>query len=486
MLKNYLLKQWSSLAVIVIGFCLIGLSITATSLMHTLNQQSTIISENRLPAVKILEQIATEAVNLRAAQAGEITQAPEMHRLLIERLINNIDQKILSYVPFISSKEEQLIYTQFHDQYRDYLSLQKKRLHLSALNQIEKANELFLTESLLTFQRMSDELKTLSNYNEIQALKISENGNEIYKTANNVVLSISLLLAALMLAWVFSLCNKYMIYRNSLESRVNRALNNRTFHCVYQPIVDMNENKIIGVEVLARLKDRYGDVYPDQFIPLIALEHRSWEFTEHIIETALSELIQLGVSLVDFKVSLNIFPSDINDNQISKITEIKEIKAFNGKLVLEVTESEILEHESAKLNMDKMVKQGFELAIDDFGTGYSNFHQLKAMPVQYLKIDRSFVMDMEEDSIKSALIRHILPIAIDLNMKVVAEGVENERQHRILRDIGVEYGQGWHYGKPKTIEHLWLHFLNQTDTSVVKKSCGQSIEGTGLISQVRV
>ena len=234
MLKNYLLKQWFSLTIIVIGFCLIGLSITATSLMHTLNQQSTIISENRLPAVKILEQIATETVNLRAAQAGEITQASEMNRLLIERLINNIDQKTLLYVPFISSKEEQLLYTQFHDQYRDYLSLQKKRLHLSALNQTEKANELFLTESLSAFQRMSDVLKTLSNYYEIQALKISENGDEIYKTANNVVLSISLLLAALMLAWVFSLFKKYMTYRNSLESRVNRALDNRTFHCVYQ------------------------------------------------------------------------------------------------------------------------------------------------------------------------------------------------------------------------------------------------------------
>ena len=172
MLKNYLLKQWFSLTIIVIGFCLIGLSITATSLMHTLNQQSTIISENRLPAVKILEQIATEAVNLRAAQAGEITQASEMNRLLIERLINNIDQKTLLYVPFISSKEEQLLYTQFHDQYRDYLSLQKKRLHLSALNQTEKANELFLTESLSAFQRMSDVLKTLSNYNEITSLEI--------------------------------------------------------------------------------------------------------------------------------------------------------------------------------------------------------------------------------------------------------------------------------------------------------------------------
>ncbi|MEZ8585600.1 EAL domain-containing protein [Vibrio cyclitrophicus] len=485
MLKNYLLKQWFSLTIIVIGFCLIGLSITATSLMYTLNQQSTVISQNRLPAVKILEQIATGAANLRAAEAGEITQLPEMDRLVIHRLVANIDQKILSYVPLISGEEEQLRYAHFHDQYRAYLRIQKKLLHLTALNQTEKANELFLTESLRIFQRMSNELNKLSNYNEIQALKISENGDDIYETVNNFVLSISLLSVILMLAWVFSLFKKYMIYRNSLESRVNRALDNRTFHCVYQPIVNMNENKIIGVEVLARLKDRYGDVYPDEFIPLIALEHRSWEFTEHIIETALSELTQLGVSLADFKVSLNIFPSDINDNQIAKITRLNGIQSFQGKIVLEVTESEILEHESAKLNMEKMVAQGFELAIDDFGTGYANFHQLKAMSAKYLKIDRSFVMDMEEDSIKSALIRHILPIARDLNMQVVAEGVENERQHRILRDIGVDYGQGWHYGKPKTIDHLWLHFLNQTDTSVVKKSCGQSIEGTGLISQVR-
>ncbi|MEZ8376670.1 EAL domain-containing protein [Vibrio cyclitrophicus] len=485
MLKNYLLKHWYSLAVIVIGLFLIGLSIAATSLMYTLNQQSTVISQNRLPAVKILEQIATGAANLRAAEAGEITQLPEMDRLVIHRLVANIDQKILSYVPLISGEEEQLRYAHFHDQYRAYLRIQKKLLHLTALNQTEKANELFLTESLRIFQRMSNELNKLSNYNEIQALKISENGDDIYETVNNFVLSISLLSVILMLAWVFSLFKKYMIYRNSLESRVNRALDNRTFHCVYQPIVNMNENKIIGVEVLARLKDRYGDVYPDEFIPLIALEHRSWEFTEHIIETALSELTQLGVSLVDFKVSFNIFPSDINDNQIAKITRLNGIQSFQGKIVLEVTESEILEHESAKLNMEKMVAQGFELAIDDFGTGYANFHQLKAMSAKYLKIDRSFVMDMEEDSIKSALIRHILPIARDLNMQVVAEGVENERQHRILRDIGVDYGQGWHYGKPKTIDHLWLHFLNQTDTSVVKKSCGQSIEGTGLISQVR-
>lgn len=94
------------------------------------------------------------------------------------------------------------------------------------------------------------------------------------------------------------------------------------------------------------------------------------------------------------------------------------------------------------------------MAIDDFGVGYSNLSQLKSLKCEFLKIDRSFVMDMEDHSIRSSLIPHIVSIADELRVTLIAEGVENTDQCQELVNMNVEYGQGWLFGKPQTVENL--------------------------------
>jgi sensor c-di-GMP phosphodiesterase-like protein len=124
------------------------------------------------------------------------------------------------------------------------------------------------------------------------------------------------------------------------------------------------------------------------------------------------------------------------------------------KLVLEITEDEQIATQSAVRHIKTLKRKGFLFAIDDFGVGYSNLSQLKSLNCDYLKIDRSFVMEMEDNSIRSSLIPHIVSIAEGLDVSLIAEGVENLDQSKQLQGLTIGFGQGWLYGKPQTIESL--------------------------------
>ena len=124
------------------------------------------------------------------------------------------------------------------------------------------------------------------------------------------------------------------------------------------------------------------------------------------------------------------------------------------KLVLEITEDEQIATQSAVRHIKALKRKGFLFAVDDFGVGYSNLSQLKSLNCDHLKIDRSFVMEMEDNSIRSSLIPHIVNIAEGLDLALIAEGVENQEQSKQLQGLTIGFGQGWLYGKPQTVESL--------------------------------
>ena len=254
--------------------------------------------------------------------------------------------------------------------------------------------------------------------------------------------------------FVFLLTFRYLRIRHSIKSRLRRGLAGGNFYCLYQPVVELSSGRTVGCEVLARFKDKYGELYPVEFIPVIRKLGLTWPFTDYILSRGLAEISRIQGASEGFKVNFNIFPADVINNAIAAIAEREDIADCLFQVVLEITEDEYLEARSAQKHLAALSEKGLIIAIDDFGTGYSNLHQLKKIHSHILKIDRSFVMDIEEGAIKSSLIKHIVDIAHETNMEVVAEGVENALQHQRLCAMGVEYGQGWAFGKPMTVAAL--------------------------------
>ena len=246
----------------------------------------------------------------------------------------------------------------------------------------------------------------------------------------------------------------YLRHKHSLESRIKRGLAKSSFYCVYQPFVDLDSGKVIGCEVLSRFEDDLGAIYPDEFIPQIRALGITQEFTKDMVNKSMRDLINNEGIPKGFKVSFNLFPMDFNQDCCLDLDFALKLNTKDFTLVLEITEDEQISTHSAAKHIKSLKSKGFLFAIDDFGVGYSNLSQLKTMNCDFLKIDRSFVMEMEENSIRSSLIPHIVGIANGLEIKLIAEGVENSEQANELRNLSVGFGQGWLYGKPQTVEEL--------------------------------
>lgn len=274
---------------------------------------------------------------------------------------------------------------------------------------------------------------------------VTENKNELY------LISVLSLIAFLFSNSILNyLINRY----HSTESRVLRGLRSNCFYCHYQPIVKIDSEEIIGFEVLARYKDNLGEIYPDVFIPVITQRKKTWEFTKSIISKSVADLGQLKFNNDNLKININFFPQDIESTEILELVKLPIKFDQRIKIVIEITENAQLGTQNSKIVLEELVSSGFEIAIDDFGTGYSNLSQLIDFKCHTLKIDRSFISEMEGGSIRASLIPHIINIAKQLNLNVVAEGVENAEQLSQLKELGIQYWQGYLFSRPVGIEKL--------------------------------
>lgn len=252
----------------------------------------------------------------------------------------------------------------------------------------------------------------------------------------------------------YNYVEKSMHDRVQIKSRVVRGFNTNAFYWLYQPIVNLQTNKIIGCEVLSRFRDKYGDCFPDEYLAAVRESGTTWRFTKKMIETVVPELENFKQLPDEFKVSLNIFPLDVVTGDINELALIPQVLNSRFNLAIEITEDEYLDESIARANLNKIHESGLLISIDDFGTGYSNLKQISKLNCTYLKIDRSYVMEIEETSIKSSLIPHIVNIADQLNLSIIAEGIENSKQQSVLLSLGVMFGQGWAFGKPMPAAEL--------------------------------
>ena len=233
----------------------------------------------------------------------------------------------------------------------------------------------------------------------------------------------------------------------TLEYRINRLCHPEHILCMYQPIVDLTTGRVAGCEVLMRLRDGDEIISPDRVIPLIMEKKLGWALDSAVSERALRELtvaLPAKEEAPPFKVALNFFPENIRYLQLREL--LQPLQSNRIAVNVEVTEygmSDDLFDDIARLRDDHYL-----ISVDDFGTGYSNLGTVKRLSPNFLKIDRSFVFDMEDDSLRSSLIPEIVAIANAVQAEVIAEGVENEKQASRLKHMGVRYGQGYWFGRP--------------------------------------
>lgn len=251
--------------------------------------------------------------------------------------------------------------------------------------------------------------------------------------------------------------------RLKLENDLRRALERNEFYLVYQPQVLLETEEIVGMEALLRWNHpKRGLVSPVDFIPIAEESGLIVPIGEWVLRTACQQnKTWQNAGYRPICVSINLSMRQfLQPNLAGKIGAIlQEIGLDPSYVDLEITESMTLDKETAFDQLNRLKRLGVCISIDDFGTGYSSLHYLKNMPIDRLKIDRSFVSEVMEDSNNAAIVSTITSMAHHLKLKVTAEGVENKEQLQFLRQQHCHEAQGFLFSKPVKAEEFELSFL---------------------------
>ena len=242
----------------------------------------------------------------------------------------------------------------------------------------------------------------------------------------------------------------YIRQQLSMKTAIRRALRKREFCLYYQPVVDMNTGRIHALEALIRWPSRSGRVIPpDIFIPVAEDTGLIRAVTRYVLHQAISDLSVLHQVQHDLTVAVNIAAADLADSGFATtLGELCSAYAVSPRcLKLEITERSMVEDAVARRNMHSLAEQGFIFVLDDFGTGYSSLSYLNTLPVRFLKLDRSFIRELHTSTAGGSVIPQIVSMARQLNMDVIAEGVESVEQARVLSAWQVRYMQGWLYDR---------------------------------------
>ncbi|MGM8212531.1 putative bifunctional diguanylate cyclase/phosphodiesterase [Virgibacillus sp. W0430] len=246
--------------------------------------------------------------------------------------------------------------------------------------------------------------------------------------------------------------------RIMLENELKKAIKQNQFHLDYQPKVDLARQKLVGLEALVRWSHPdLGIIQPRQFIPIAEETGLIVPLGKLILKQAClqnKEWQNKGYS--PLKMAVNISPQQLaQPDFLNTVKEVLQETKLDPKwLELEVTESVIINMNKSIQLLNAIKEIGVQISIDDFGTGYSSFSYIKQLPVDTLKIDMSFIQDINENKESKAIVQAILTLAKSLNIQVLAEGIENEEQLKTLNQEGCMHGQGFLLGKPLANEKL--------------------------------
>jgi diguanylate cyclase (GGDEF)-like protein len=244
-------------------------------------------------------------------------------------------------------------------------------------------------------------------------------------------------------------------FRNQLETGIRRAINQSEFVPYYEQQIDIDSGELVGFEMLARWQsEQLGLISPQIFIPIAEEMGLITQLSEDLMDRAFVDAREWDDSL---NLSINISPVQLRDPWFAQRL-LKRLVAANfppRRLEIEITESCLHENLGLVRTMITSLRnQGVQISLDDFGTGYSSIEQLRSLPFDRIKIDRSFISELRKPSGQSRLVDAIVAMGRGLDLPLTAEGVENEQILTALRAMGKLKAQGYLYGKPETAEEV--------------------------------
>ena len=254
-----------------------------------------------------------------------------------------------------------------------------------------------------------------------------------------------------------------IIGNTELEKSLALAIDNNELQLFYQPKIDLGTGKIMGVEALIRwIKPDGTIVKPDAFVPIAESSHLIGRISEFVLnEGCRQNKLWQKMGYPSIVMSINFASSDFYQTDLKdKVFEALARSGLDPQwLEVELTETLALSDiDFAVDQMNKLRDLGVKLAMDDFGTGYSSLSYLQILPITLLKLDRSFITDIEHDNIAYEIVSAVIRIAKSKKIETIAEGIENNVQESILRMAGCDYAQGYLYGKPMPPEKIQEYF----------------------------
>lgn len=251
--------------------------------------------------------------------------------------------------------------------------------------------------------------------------------------------------------------------RLTMENRIREALDNEEFILHFQPKITLSNGRVRSVEALVRWADpKLGLISPGDFIPVAEDSGLIVPLGQWVLETACADILKIQKA-IGSEIGISVNLSALQLRQPDLVGIVRQTLLNTGlaaeSLELELTESILMQDVKAPVELlDQLKALGIKLSIDDFGTGYSSLSYLKRFPIDTLKIDQSFIRDIEQDADDAAIVDAAITLAHKLRLTVVAEGVETKNQEDHLRDLGCDEVQGYFYSRPLPMDKLieWL------------------------------
>lgn len=280
------------------------------------------------------------------------------------------------------------------------------------------------------------------------ALRTAKNSNERIRKYDNSV-------------------RKAVVKQNEVEAKMSKAIDEQQFVLYYQPKTDLINGQLVGMEALIRWELPSGEIIPpSEFIPIAERSQLIIRISKFVLYEACRQNKQWqDEGMPPVIVSVNLTATDFYQTDVCET--IKETLEETGLqpqwLEIELTESLALRNvEQAIAQMERIKQLGVKISMDDFGTGYSSLSYIQLLPIDVLKLDRSFIMNLATDKVSSEIVAAVIRIAKSKCIKTIAEGVETEGQAEILRNTGCDYAQGYYFGRP-TPSRDFVRFLSEIE-----------------------
>jgi diguanylate cyclase (GGDEF)-like protein len=250
--------------------------------------------------------------------------------------------------------------------------------------------------------------------------------------------------------------NEQAQYYLKLHTYLNEAQNNKELYLLYQPQVCLRTGRILGVEALLRWKNKeYGEIPPSEFIPVAEKTDLIVELDEFVVDNACRTISKLSNHKLDLAINLSIKKMMQANLAASLLTILRKNNFPASRLTIELTERFFQQNfHSCLESLKKLAQAGVQFSLDDYGSGYSSLSHLTLLPIKQLKIDKAFIIDVNEHAHDAEVVKATVKLAHSMGLKVVAEGVEDIAQLTFLKKNHCDAAQGFYLAKPMPLDEL--------------------------------